>query len=480
MAEKAIAAVKPDADGNKAIRFTPENYEKIYLEWMNEHPRLVHLAPALVGPSHSRVALRACATRSRCRSPASTGDPAALRPLRHRDRSRRRPTFSTPGSPRACCRFPSSAGRTLTPQETPRRFRRLLSHLAPRHRLRHSLLLGRAHDHAGLLVLRSDVPDARWQPAPARRIRSVQRGLHSRPGARRQPRKDVQDQGQRHRSHRDREAVRNRCGALHAGLHGLARHRHRVQRGPHRRLPRLCQQDLERRALHLHECGPRRGGWHHGRSAPRSAPCPRSRKTRRSKRAGSLPNCTRPQPRSIESLENYRFDDAASIIYQFFWGSFCDWYLEIVKLRLDFEEPVDKQGARTEEPRSPRWFRSSRRLAAALALHAVPHRRALARGLRRQAAGEVDRADAVIRKTAVRKSDDRACGCSIAQMAACCKTSSPKSAHCARKSASKKRTVAHSRFALIEDCAASSSERKSRHHRAPCTRVSEVRFVEQI
>ena len=38
-----------------------------------------------------------------------------------------------------------------------------------------------------------------------------------------------------------------------------------------------------------------------------------------------------------QSLENYRFDDAASTIYQFFWGSFCDWYLEIVKLRLDFE-----------------------------------------------------------------------------------------------------------------------------------------------
>ena len=34
MAELAIAAVKPDANGNKAIRFTPENYEKIYLEWM--------------------------------------------------------------------------------------------------------------------------------------------------------------------------------------------------------------------------------------------------------------------------------------------------------------------------------------------------------------------------------------------------------------------------------------------------------------
>ncbi len=34
MADLAIDAVKPDADGKKAIRITPENYEKIYLEWM--------------------------------------------------------------------------------------------------------------------------------------------------------------------------------------------------------------------------------------------------------------------------------------------------------------------------------------------------------------------------------------------------------------------------------------------------------------
>ena len=43
-----------------------------------------------------------------------------------------------------------------------------------------------------------------------------------------------------------------------------------------------------------------------------------------------------------QSLEAYRYDDAANTIYQFFWGSFCDWYLEIVKLRLDFGETADK------------------------------------------------------------------------------------------------------------------------------------------
>jgi valyl-tRNA synthetase len=36
------------------------------------------------------------------------------------------------------------------------------------------------------------------------------------------------------------------------------------------------------------------------------------------------------------ALESYRFDEAANAVYQFFWGEFCDWYVELVKLRLDF------------------------------------------------------------------------------------------------------------------------------------------------
>ncbi|MDQ2925059.1 MAG: class I tRNA ligase family protein, partial [Acidobacteriota bacterium] len=36
------------------------------------------------------------------------------------------------------------------------------------------------------------------------------------------------------------------------------------------------------------------------------------------------------------ALAGFRFDEAASAVYQFFWGEFCDWYLELVKLRLDF------------------------------------------------------------------------------------------------------------------------------------------------
>ncbi len=43
------------------------------------------------------------------------------------------------------------------------------------------------------------------------------------------------------------------------------------------------------------------------------------------------------------SLTDYRFDEAANAVYQFFWGEFCDWYLELVKLRLEFPAPVEGQ-----------------------------------------------------------------------------------------------------------------------------------------
>ena len=46
------------------------------------------------------------------------------------------------------------------------------------------------------------------------------------------------------------------------------------------------------------------------------------------------------------ALEDYRFDEAASFIYQFFWGDFCDWYLEIVKIRLDFTSDGDLEAKR--------------------------------------------------------------------------------------------------------------------------------------
>jgi len=45
-----------------------------------------------------------------------------------------------------------------------------------------------------------------------------------------------------------------------------------------------------------------------------------------------------------ESLAAYRFDEAANSIYDFFWGEFCDWYIELIKPRL---APECEQNART-------------------------------------------------------------------------------------------------------------------------------------
>ncbi len=48
------------------------------------------------------------------------------------------------------------------------------------------------------------------------------------------------------------------------------------------------------------------------------------------------------------SLEQFKFNDAAMRIYDFFWHSFCDWYLEIVKERLyEPVSPTDKKVAQT-------------------------------------------------------------------------------------------------------------------------------------
>ncbi len=47
-----------------------------------------------------------------------------------------------------------------------------------------------------------------------------------------------------------------------------------------------------------------------------------------------------------DALAAYRFHEAANRIYDFFWGEFCDWYLELIKPRLNFEEGAEKTQAR--------------------------------------------------------------------------------------------------------------------------------------
>jgi len=62
--------------------------------------------------------------------------------------------------------------------------------------------------------------------------------------------------------------------------------------------------------------------------------------TRLSQTVGRVDND--PSTSVNRALTDYRFDEAANLIYQFFWGELCDGYLEFVKPSLDFSDTADK------------------------------------------------------------------------------------------------------------------------------------------
>ena len=43
----------------------------------------------------------------------------------------------------------------------------------------------------------------------------------------------------------------------------------------------------------------------------------------------------------------YRFNDAATAVYEFFWNDFCDWYLEATKLSTHSDDAAEKDRAVT-------------------------------------------------------------------------------------------------------------------------------------
>jgi len=63
-----------------------------------------------------------------------------------------------------------------------------------------------------------------------------------------------------------------------------------------------------------------------------------------------------------EALTAYRFHEAANRIYDFFWGEFCDWYLELIKPRLNFDEAADPGPARVACANLVHLFEASLRL----------------------------------------------------------------------------------------------------------------------
>jgi valyl-tRNA synthetase len=61
------------------------------------------------------------------------------------------------------------------------------------------------------------------------------------------------------------------------------------------------------------------------------------------------------------ALETYRFDEAANRVYDFFWGEFCDWYVELMKPRLAGENG-DRTVARVAFGNIVRVFEGALRL----------------------------------------------------------------------------------------------------------------------
>ncbi len=202
----------------------------------------------------------------------------------------------------------------------------LLPELGDGDRARHHLLLGRPHDDDG--------------PALHGR-RAVSHRLPARDGAGREGREDVEDQGQRHRSFGHRSGVGRRQSprvgaqqvppgpaadgrrraALHARLAHPAGPRHQALDRSHRWLQGLLQQDLERHALRVDEHGRLQGrpeGVHQGTRVvvgrPVDSLAPRT--------------CAVREVQTTRSSA-YHFGEAASVLYQFLWREFCDWYIEL-------------------------------------------------------------------------------------------------------------------------------------------------------
>ena len=225
LAEKAIAAVETGE-----IEFVPANWTKTYYEWMyNIRDWCIsrqlwwgHRIPAWhCGECHEIIVARE--------------DAHHLPALRLRATWSRIPTCSIPGSVRGLWPF-----STLGWPDQTEDLARFYPTIAADHRLRHPVLLGGPHGHAGHRV---------------HGRRALPPGLHPRPGARRRPAEDVQDQGQRDRPAGGHREVRHRRRPHGAAAGRRARHRYRAHRRAHGKLARLRQQDLERRALPVHEDG---------------------------------------------------------------------------------------------------------------------------------------------------------------------------------------------------------------------------------
>ncbi len=118
---------------------------------------------------------------------------------------------------------------------------------------------------------------------------------------------------------------------LHPRRHGRAGPRSAARHEPRRGLSQLRHQALERRALPRDERVPPRRRL----SIPGRQPCSPST-------AGSSARPRRAVAQVTKGIEDFKFNEAANAAYDFVWGTFCDWYVELAKPVLTGEDEAAK------------------------------------------------------------------------------------------------------------------------------------------
>ena len=140
---------------------------------------------------------------------------------------------------------------------------------------------------------------------------------------RREGQEDVEVARQHPRPARAHRRVRRRRRALHPDRDGGDGPRHQALPRPHRRLPQLRHQALERRPLRRDERLPPRPG------ASTRAPSPSPPTGGSSARPAAC--ARRSTPRSTPTAST----TPPALLYAFVWGKVCDWYVELAKPLLD-------------------------------------------------------------------------------------------------------------------------------------------------
>ncbi len=297
----AKTLAKPAIDAVKRGRtvFVPKNWETTYFHWMeNIQPWCIsrqlwwgHQIPAWYGPRRQDLCRRGRGGRGWALwgQGSHYGKEVALDA--RRGRARHLVLI------RAVAVLDARLARSHA------RARPLLPDRRSRHRLRHHLLLGRAHDDDG---------------PPCDGGGAVPRRLYPRAGPRREGPEDVEVEGERHRPPRSDRKLRRRCAALHPCRHGGAGTRHQAQPGRVEGYRNFATKLWNAaRFTEINGCRPRAD------FAPASAKLTVNRWIEgESERTAAA---------VTEALEAFRFNEAAAAIYHFIWHVYCDWYLELIK-----------------------------------------------------------------------------------------------------------------------------------------------------